>query len=91
MPCKTCGHTLQNLGLDNAVKRTFHCPRCGTLTAECDSPDSVHTFVGHTTPFLVDRVRVLLAELRLDEDAFPRLTAATLLAIANVREAVGEV
>ena len=34
MPCPLCDHTLQNLGLDDPDRRTFWCPRCGTLQTE---------------------------------------------------------
>jgi hypothetical protein len=34
VPCPKCDHTLQNLGLTDADRRTFWCPRCGTLKTE---------------------------------------------------------
>lgn len=29
MPCPTCDHTMQNLGVES--ERKFWCPRCGTI------------------------------------------------------------
>lgn len=34
MPCVTCSHTMQNLGLNSQYRRVFWCPRCGTLKDE---------------------------------------------------------
>jgi hypothetical protein len=52
MPCPTCSHTLQNLGLDQAGRRTFWCPRCGTLKTECQDG-----FEEHQVPSLAKRVK----------------------------------
>ena len=40
MPCPTCSHTMQNLGLDSAGRRVFWCPRCGTLREEVSDNSS---------------------------------------------------
>lgn len=39
MACPTCDRTMQNLGLDQAGRRAFWCPTCGTLNT-----DTVGTF-----------------------------------------------
>ncbi len=46
MPCRTCGHTLKNLGLEN--ERVFYCTRCGSLTS-LPSPDFEDTEVPRWT------------------------------------------
>lgn len=50
MACPTCGHTLQNLGLDPApggterpTRRVFWCPRCGTLREEISDGTGAQT------------------------------------------------
>lgn len=44
MPCPCCNHTVHNLGLDQAGRRVFWCPRCGTLKTEST------TFEEHQIP-----------------------------------------
>ena len=51
MPCPTCTHTMQNLGLAQNGKRTFWCPRCGTIKTESGQHEE------HEKPMLVTRVR----------------------------------
>lgn len=49
MACGTCDHTMQNLGLDPAGgRRTWYCPRCGSLRTECWVGDDV--YVEDTVP-----------------------------------------
>lgn len=57
MPCPTCDHTLTNLGLDQGGRRTFWCPRCGTIKSE-----TTEGWVDVGTPKLVPLCRRLLAE-----------------------------
>ncbi len=55
MPCPTCSHTMSNLGLTDAGRTTWHCPRCGTLKTEVHHMG--RTFEQHETPKLVECVR----------------------------------
>jgi hypothetical protein len=51
MPCPLCDHTLQNLGLDTAGRRTFWCPRCGTLkTVDDDGSEYI------SSPYMATRL-----------------------------------
>lgn len=49
MPCPVCDHTMQNLGLDQGGRRTFWCPRCGTLKTD-EGPDSPGGFETQHAP-----------------------------------------
>lgn len=64
MGCPTCDHTMQNLGLDTAGRRSFWCSRCGTVKTEFDGTftddfgtQSRQTISEHEAPFLVKRCR----------------------------------
>lgn len=50
MPCGTCGHTMQNLGLEGP-SRAFHCARCGSVKTDRGpgTPEAVYvpTAVAH--------------------------------------------
>jgi hypothetical protein len=71
MSCPTCGHTMSNLGLDQAHRRTFWCPRCGTIKTEFDVTVT-DDFGGsvrrvneeHGTPFLVTSCRRFAPSLK---------------------------
>lgn len=59
MPCPTCNHTIQNVGIPD--RRVFWCPRCGTLTEEIlldlgNKSDPQYRQVPET-PKLVERVK----------------------------------
>lgn len=49
MPCPTCNHTMHNLGLAESGKRTFWCPRCGTIKTEVTVHASITGDGGETT------------------------------------------
>ncbi len=87
MPCETCGHTIQNIGGGETGRRTFWCPRCGSLTMEIDGPHGTCR-TEHEPPRLVCRARELLALLgdfgELDAPAHPISRAK-----ATVRESIG--
>ncbi len=59
MPCPTCSHTMQNLGLATNGRRTFWCSRCGTIKTEAEGLHEV------AVPKLVGHVR------QGNADAFP--------------------
>lgn len=87
MPCPTCNHTMQNLGLDQAKRRSFWCPRCGTVKTEIQGTFSdgcggsiAETRQEHETPYLVKRVVDLVNDPRVR-------TGANLGVLRGVREA----
>lgn len=55
MPCPTCSHTMQNLGLDTAGRTTWWCARCGSLKTEIHHLGK--TFESNEAPKLVECVR----------------------------------
>lgn len=55
MPCMTCNHTVQNLGVDG--QKIFWCPRCGTIK----SVDAAN-FESVSVPKLADAVRNVPSE-----------------------------
>lgn len=58
MACPTCGHTMQNLGVDSGpgpTRRVFWCPRCGTLREELSDGTGAQT--SDEAPKLVGRCR----------------------------------
>lgn len=72
MPCPTCGHTMQNLGLSEepveTVRRVYWCPRCGTLREEINDAAACQT--NDEAPKLVARCREF--EDQMPPSLFPR-------------------
>lgn len=62
MPCPTCDHTMQNLGVelaaDSPVNAVFWCPRCGTIKSR--RAGSTEEFVSNSVPFWMQRPYVQL-------------------------------
>jgi hypothetical protein len=88
VPCHTCRHTLSNLGLDEAGRRVFWCPRCGSLKTdlktESAAPHGGDNYTESESPKLVERVRDLLGMLN-HLRSLPRDVTTQMVA---VREAV---
>lgn len=58
MGCGTCGHTMQNLGVDSGPgpnRLVFWCPRCGTVREELSDGTGAQT--NDEAPKLVARCR----------------------------------
>lgn len=56
MSCPTCDHTMHNLGLDQAGRRTFWCPRCGTIKTETEAKPGVLGWEEHQMPYWTKRM-----------------------------------
>lgn len=95
MPCPLCNHTLQNLGLNEPGRRTFWCPRCGTLQTE--SGEHIEHEVPRVAPRglsaaeLLDACRTFLGSFSTHVDGTSRTWTPNLLKFRDaVRKAAGE-
>lgn len=57
MPCPTCSHTVESLGLTLDRRRFFWCPRCGTLVMQNTDDAGEVERVTSDAPKLVERCR----------------------------------
>jgi Zn-finger nucleic acid-binding protein len=62
MSCPTCSGTMQSLGLNQLDRRTFWCPRCGTLRTEGGGINEA------VPPSLVARCRAYSADVSMIEE-----------------------
>lgn len=53
MPCATCDHTMEGLGVTDRGDKIFHCPRCGTVKAGAFGLHGYKVYV----PKIVDHLR----------------------------------
>jgi len=68
MACPTCDHSMASIG-DVAVRRIFHCERCGTVKIETYTGDPQKWEVEVYVPKLVERCRIFESSLAPDSQS----------------------
>lgn len=97
MACPVCDRTMQNLGLDQAGRRVFWCPTCGTLKTEIQEkgaagvePDHLATFSNFERPKLVPLTQQLIRAVQAADYAWVDQLMSAAKDLARAIEHCGE-